>query len=101
MAKRPSLLEVAVRRVGARRGARVLAFMIAWDVVRRELGREPTIEEYGEWWRISRRTAFREQALFRQVFPEESSPARLMDAARGAWDERKGVLGLGAVALPA
>lgn len=101
MAKRPSLLEVAVRRVGPLKGARVLAFMVAWDVVRRELGHEPTLDEYAEWWRVSKRTAFREQAQFRKCFPAESDPARLMDAARGAWDERKGVRGLGNVALPA
>ena len=96
-----SLLEVAIASVGIRRGAKVVAFMIAWDLVYRELGREPTIEEYGEWWRTSRATAYREQALFRQVFPDETNPARIMDACRGAWDERKGVRGLGAVAVPA
>ena len=102
MAKRgPSLLEVAVRRVGPLKGAKVLSFMIAWDVVRQELGYEPTIEEYGEWWKVSRATAFREQAAFRACCPGESNPARLMDAARGAWDEKKGVRGLGQVPLPA
>src|SRR5919205_295819 len=98
MAREPrTLLELAVARVGMRRGARVLAFMIAWDVVRKELGREPSIEEYGEWWRTSVRTAYREQALFRDAFPGEENPARLMDSAKGEWDERKGVRGLGSV----
>jgi hypothetical protein len=99
--RKPTLLEVAVRRVGALKGARVLSFMVAWDVVRQELGHEPSIEEYAEWWRVSERTAWREQARFRESFPGESNPARLMDAARGTWDERQGVRGLGNVALPA
>ena len=103
MAKRQprTLLEVAMARVGIRRGAKVLAFMIAWNLVRSELGREPDIEEYAEWWRTSIRTAYREQAMFRDAFPGETNPARLMDAAQGAWDEKKGVRGLGSVAVPA
>ena len=88
-------------RVGIRRGAKVLAFMIAWDLVRQELGHEPSVEEYAEWWRTSIRTAYREQALFRDAFPGEENPARLMDVSRGAWDERKGVRGLGSVPVPA
>jgi hypothetical protein len=96
-----TLLEVAMAQVGMRRGARVIAFMIAWNVVRRELGHEPTIEEYGDWWKVSRATAFREQQMFREAFPGEENPARLMDAAAGAWDERKGVRGLGSVPVPA
>lgn len=100
MAKPPTLLEVAVRREGPLRGARVLSFMVAWDVVRQELDHAPTIEEYAEWWKLSIRTAYREQASFRKCFPTESDPTRLMDAARASWDERKGVRGLGSVALP-
>ena len=77
----------------------MLSFMIAWDVVRQELGHEPTVEEYADWWKLSIRTAYREQAAFRKCWPTEKDPARLMDAARASWDERKGVLGLGAVAV--
>lgn len=101
MAKRksPSLLRIAASRVGPLKGSRVLAYMIAWDMVRQELGHEPTPEEYGEWWKQSRATSFREQAAFRECFPGEKNPARLMDLARSSWDERRGVAGLGAVQL--
>jgi hypothetical protein len=92
-----TLLELAIARVGVLRGSRVLAYMIQWDVVRRELGHEPTREEFSDWWQQSERTTYRDQALFKEAFPGEESPARLMAAARAAWDERRGVAGLGAV----
>lgn len=97
VAKRQTLLQLAVRRVGLMRAGRVLAFMVAWDVVRRELDREPTLEEYGDWWRQSRATSFREQKLFREAFPGEVTPTRLLDAAGDEWDRRRGWKGLGAV----
>jgi len=42
-------------------------------------------------------TAYREQALFREAFPEETTPDRLLDGALAAWDGRGGVTGLGRV----
>jgi hypothetical protein len=99
MAKRPprTLLELAVARVGLLKGPRVVTFMVAWSIAERELGHEPTLHEYREWWNESERTAYREQALFRECFPDETTPSRLMAALASAWDERRGVRGLGAV----
>lgn len=48
--------------------AKVGAYVISWAAVRRELGREPTKEEYAEHWRINLRQAFYEQARFREAF---------------------------------
>jgi hypothetical protein len=104
MAKRReprTLLEAAVMRVGLLKGPRVVAFMVAWSIAERELGHEPTLAEYREWWNESERTAYREQALFRECFPGESTPSRLMAVLAEAWDERRGVRGLGSVPLPA
>jgi hypothetical protein len=75
------LLEVAAKRVGLRKAMKVLSFMVAWDHARDRLGHEPTIEEYAKWWKESAATAYRHQALFREAFPGESTPTRLLDLA--------------------
>lgn len=74
-----SVLEVAYLQTGSlRRAARVAAFVFAWAKCRRELGREPSMEEYADYWRESAATAYREQALFREVFSCDS-PAPVLD----------------------
>jgi hypothetical protein len=94
-----TLFEAARQRVGIRRAAQALAFMMQWAMVRDELGREPSLDEYREFWKVGRSTAFREQAQFRQAFPGETSPSRLLDIASSQWDARKGVASLGAAVL--
>jgi hypothetical protein len=97
----PSLLDVARHNAGFRVAIQALTFMAAWDHARRALRRETlTLAEYAEWWRVSRPTAFREQARFRSAFPTESTPDRLLDHVAAAWDERTGVKGLGSTPLP-
>jgi hypothetical protein len=94
-----SLMEYAIRRVGVRKGAQVVAFMLAWEGTRRELGRDPTLDEYRESWKVSRATAFREQARFRECFPQEENPSRLLDALLSVREERRTVKALGAARL--
>jgi hypothetical protein len=92
------LLTVAARAVGLRRAFRVLTFMAAWDRAKRAMCKGPiTLEEYGEWWKESRATIYREQALFRQAFPGETTPDRLLGLASVQWDDRKGIAALGQV----
>jgi hypothetical protein len=94
------LLTIAARQIGLRRAFRVLTFMAAWDRARRALDKRPiTLEEYRAWWRENERTAYREQALFREAFPSETTPDRLLDLAYEQWIERQGVPGLGAVRI--
>jgi hypothetical protein len=94
------LLTVAARQVGMRRAFRVLTFMAAWDRARKAMRRESlTLDEYAEWWKVTRRTSYHEQALFREAFPAESTPDRLLDLAEGQWVERQGITGLGAVVI--
>jgi hypothetical protein len=96
------MLEVAVSRVGLFKGAKVIGFMWGWSVLELELGREPTVEEYGERWLLSRATAYRERVRFRAAFPGEESPSRLLAAAseyvaaaRAERNDRKRALVLG------
>jgi hypothetical protein len=94
------LLTVAAREVGLRRAIHVLTFMAAWDRARRALRKQTlTLDEYRDWWRESERTAYRDQAKFREAFPGESTPDRLLDMAEGQWIERHGVNGLGRVLI--
>lgn len=94
------LLTIAARRVGLRKAFKVLSFMAAWDHAQRAIGHEIGIEAYAEWWREPNGTVYRHQALFRDAFPDETTPARLLAIAATQWDERKGIDALGAVVIP-
>jgi hypothetical protein len=78
------LVDFVHDRVGSRRAQRALAFMQGWGVVADELGREPTVEEYARRFQVPIATAFRDQATFREAFPEETTPDRLLGL---LWDE--------------
>jgi hypothetical protein len=100
--KKPrTLLEVAVARGGLVKGPRAVSMVVGWVVAEEMLGHPPTLEEYAEWWKMSRATAFREQAAFRQCFPEETTPQRIADLVKARRDEwgRGGVKGLGALMI--
>lgn len=77
--RRPTLQQLAAKRVGQTSGARVVAFIVQWAVASEALGHELTLEEYADWWHASRSTVFREQARFREAFPGEANPQRLVD----------------------
>ncbi len=75
--RRVTWLEVAVRNGGFRKAIRALSWAHSWIFVREALDRDPTVDEVGEWWHESRRSAFRGQAAFRECFPTLDSPERL------------------------
>jgi len=87
------LLAVAQRRVGLRKAFQALTFMSAWDMVRAagHAKAEPTIEDYAAYWKISPATAYREQRLFREAFPGEASPTRLLELAAEQANSREPV----------
>lgn len=94
------LLTVAARQGGMRRAFQVLTFMASWDQARKAMRRETlTLDEYADWWKESRTTAYRHQLWFREAFPGETTPDRLLDQAAAQWDERSGIAGLGALTL--
>jgi hypothetical protein len=73
---------VAMQRAGFVKGRQGLMFAVCWWIATAELGRSPdTVEEYAEWWDgRSRSQAFRDQAAFRQCFPEFATPTELAAA---------------------
>ena len=79
-------IEVAVRNAGIRASITAMGWAYSWAVTREAIGHEPTVEEVADWWNMSRRTAFREQAAFRKAFPTLDSPAPIYSTpdARGA-----------------
>jgi hypothetical protein len=80
--KQLTLQQAAAKNVGQVKGAKVVAFIVMWGIAEEALGHPPTLEEYATWWRESRSTVFRLQARFRDAFPGESTPQRLVDALR-------------------
>ncbi len=79
-----TLIELCVDRAGFRRGAKVMAFVVAWGRVRDDLGHTPTVEQYAAWWKQPIRSAYEEQEKFRVAFPELSTPDPLLDAMRSS-----------------
>jgi hypothetical protein len=76
-----TVLELAYARTGSMlKAARVVAFITGWAVTTRELGREPTVDEYAEWWKENRATVYRHLALFREVFDRCETPAPVVAA---------------------
>lgn len=73
--RRDSFLAVTIKRAGYRRALDVGEFVLAWLTVHAELERRPTVEEYADWWKMSRATAFREQQRFRDAWPEFDTPS--------------------------
>lgn len=64
-----SLLEVAYAHTGSMlKAGRVVAFVNAWGIVRDDLGHEPSVIEFGEYWGVSRQTVYDQLHLFREVF---------------------------------
>ncbi len=104
MARAPrTLLEIATRRVGLYKATKALAVMVQWQVAREDLGHEPTTQEYRDWWKVSTATAYRDLARFREAFPSEQTPGRLLDATAASWASRPGrrsVGSLGAAPVP-
>ena len=79
-----TLLEVCVGAAGGdlrsiRKGGRVCEFILEWTIATRALGHDPSVSEFGRWWKQSekqQRTAWRRLEEFRQLFPEEDTPRR-------------------------
>lgn len=76
MPKRPpqTVLEVAVAVGGYRKGFRVATYIAQWTIAQRALGHEPTVEEAAAWWKESRRTWFKYQSEFREIFDRLDTP---------------------------
>jgi hypothetical protein len=81
MTAEPTLMGVAVANVGAIKAGRVLAYIAQWTIASGGGDRSLTVEQYAEKWLLSPRQAYRQQDLFRQAFPGEATPDRIVQAA--------------------
>jgi hypothetical protein len=81
--KPDSFLVVLSHRVDPTRAMRVCSFVISWGYAYEKLGRAPgSVEEYAELGGASVPTAYREQRLFREALPGESTPTRIWESVR-------------------
>jgi hypothetical protein len=71
---------VAWRRLGGdERALRlVLGYLQSYSHLMDDLGRPPTSEEFANRWRFSLESVRDDEALFRQAFPEEDNPERIL-----------------------
>lgn len=77
--RNPTWIEIAVHYGGFRNAIRALGWASSWMHVKIVLGRDPSVEEVAEWWGMSRRSAFRNQAAFRTCFPRTDSPEAIYE----------------------
>jgi hypothetical protein len=66
------------RVAGRDRAKRLVIFLQQWDHQADELGRGPTVKEYSADWSESETGTYRLFEEFREVFPTERDPARVM-----------------------
>lgn len=76
-----TVAQVVIERVGFTKAYRVQLHTACWWITTAALGRPPqTVEEYAEWWSMMPRKGYRDQALFRQAWPEFATPIELAEA---------------------
>lgn len=74
-------MELCIARGGVLKGARVMAFIAQWTMASQSVGHPITLDEYAEWWRETRTTAYRHQREFRELFPGMKTPQPIANAA--------------------
>ncbi len=77
---RQTVLMVAVRNAGVRKGLRGVTYLVCWGLATEELGKRPTVEDYERVWKVSESSAYRDSVAFRAAFPGEAGPDRLWTA---------------------
>lgn len=74
MSRRPAnealLLAVLLRTGGVRKGYRAGLYLSCWLLSSERVGHEQTLEEYGEWWKKSRATCYRERGYLAASLPK-------------------------------
>jgi hypothetical protein len=78
-----SAIAVLLRDFGIRKTMRILDISTSWAIALRANGWEPiTAEQYGEYWRMGRASAFRDQRFWRECFPQSENPNATLIAVR-------------------
>lgn len=67
------------RIAGRDKAKRLAIFLQQWDHQADELGRAPTVKEYAAEWNESETGVYRLLEEFREVFPSEEDPSRIME----------------------
>src|SRR4051794_496008 len=94
-----TIADVINQRVGQRPGTRLIAFLQAWDLLRDELGRPPSVEEYAKRFGLTAPTAYRDRKLFDEAFPGQA-PEEVLELLWAWHDSRGGPLLAARVADP-
>jgi hypothetical protein len=94
--RRATIAEVATRELGPLRGGAVIAFMVMWQAAMAAADEWPEglsdqVRAYSGWSLQSERTVWRHLKRFRQAFPGEETPSRLMQHAAREVDRRRAV----------
>jgi len=104
-----SLLAYANHNAGLRAGARAVTVLLSWGIAERALSRPlgqdgtttDALIEFGDWWKQSERTTWRDLDAFRRAFPGEDTPHRLAVELAHRVEARKGFTGLANVPVVA
>ncbi len=70
-----------ITNVGIRETVYVLDVVASWGIARRKLGHAPSVDEYGDFWKLSLSQAYRHHARFREAFDGRyATPDPVVDA---------------------
>lgn len=75
----PELVHFMYSKAGMRKALRIVEFLSLWGVLADELGREPTRQEFLDYWDESPATYFRRLEQWRMVWPDDKSPQRVWE----------------------
>lgn len=92
-----TLLDVCVGAAGGDlrsipKAMRVCEFILEWTMATRALEHEPSVREFGKWWKQSekeQRTAWLRLKEFRQLFPGDDTPRRFSKLILEAKEDRE------------
>lgn len=75
------------QRFGFRKATWIMEFLAKWALAVRANGWEPIdAEAYAEYWGISRATGYRDQSIWRNLFPDEPTPNERILAGRADYE---------------
>lgn len=79
VAQIPKLGPFMASKVGIRKATKVAGFIAAWGIAYEalKLGRAITIDEFSDYWGMSRAKGFRDYQAYKEIWPRDFSPLRV------------------------
>ena len=89
MSREMTVIDVAIRKLGVRKGFKACLYVAMWGIAAEAIGHAPASPgEVADYWERSQATLYRGQVAFREAFAPEMTPERLWSLARKRVDDK-------------